>query len=65
MRKRRYVSGKRDGLKLQTIYGRSAAIVLEDRRFGRSPAWFARNYPIIYELVPISEKELEKRAAEE
>lgn len=60
---KRYVSGNRSGA-LQSNHGETARNLLRER--ARGPEWFAENYSIIYELVPVPEASLkpQKRAAE-
>ena len=52
---KRYVSGTPSGA-LQSMRGKTARMLLEDR--ADSTAWYADNYTIVYELVPVSIKEL-------
>jgi len=60
---KRYVSGKRSG-ELQSNHGETARNLLQKRKQGLD--WFAKHYPVIYELVPVTAEELKpkKRAVE-
>ena len=54
MMTKRYVSGTVDG-HFQSNCGASAGVIIEDRtRNAGAEAWFAKHYPVIYELVPVS-----------
>lgn len=52
---KRYVSGRQGG-QLQGNRGETARTLLQKREMNSD--WFARNYPIIYELVPVSAENL-------
>ena len=59
---KRYVSGTVAG-SLQSNHGATARDTLRERKL--SPVFFARYYPIVYELVPVSADDLkpQKHAA--
>jgi hypothetical protein len=53
-----YVSGKGNG-ELQSNRGDNARDLLRDRE--GSPGWYAKQYPIIYELVPVSAEDIKPK----
>jgi hypothetical protein len=55
---KRYVSGKRNR-ELQSNCSDNARNLLRARE--ASPEWFAKHYPIIYELVPVSAESLKPK----
>lgn len=58
MKVKRYVSGSPNG-DLQSMQGKTARAVLQER--AASATWFANNYPIIYELVPVPAEKLKPK----
>ncbi len=63
--KRRFVAGNRRG-NLQSNKGDTARQIITERTEQRpikgKAGWWERNYPVIYELVPVSMDELIKAA---
>ena len=55
---KRYVSGTSYGA-LQSNFGDAARTILGNRSLKRNVKWYADNYPVIYELVPVTEVEIE------
>lgn len=59
--KKRYVSGNSLG-NLQSNTGDTARVILAKRSSSYFPVnWFTRNYPIIYELVPVLPEQLKPK----
>ena len=60
---RRFVAGDRHGA-LQSMSGDTARQFRAGRKSYGSPEWWKRNFPIVYELVPISLEQVTPRAVE-
>jgi hypothetical protein len=62
MRRKLYVSGTKNG-NLQAMAGAALNVALRER--GRGTEWWARNYPILYELVPVDAEALKPKRRKE